>query len=46
MKEFRNTIQLIFAAVGGCLGWFLGGAAGRCKPTNKVRTGRSHPKVG
>ena len=25
MKEFRNTIQLIFAAVGGWLGWFLGG---------------------
>lgn len=28
MKEFRNTIQLIFAAVGGCLGWFLGGCDG------------------
>ena len=25
MKEFWNTIQLIFAAVGGWLGWFLGG---------------------
>lgn len=28
MKEFRNTIQLIFAAVGGWLGWFLGGCDG------------------
>ena len=25
MKEFWNTIQLIFAAIGGWLGWFLGG---------------------
>ena len=25
MKEFWNTIQLIFAGVGGWLGWFLGG---------------------
>ena len=25
MKEFWNTIQLIFAAVGGWLGYFLGG---------------------
>ena len=28
MKEFRNTIQLIFAAVGGWLGWFFGGTDG------------------
>ena len=28
MKDFRNTIQLIFAAVGGWLGWFLGGCDG------------------
>lgn len=28
MKEFWNTIQLIFAAVGGWLGWFLGGNDG------------------
>ena len=28
MKEFWNTIQLIFAAVGGCLGYFLGGCDG------------------
>ena len=28
MKEFWNTIQLIFAAVGGWLGWFLGGCDG------------------
>ena len=26
MKEFWNIIQLIFAAVGGWLGWFLGGS--------------------
>ena len=26
MKEFWTTIQLIFTAVGGWLGWFLGGA--------------------
>lgn len=25
MKEFWNTIQLLFAGVGGWLGWFLGG---------------------
>ncbi len=25
MKEFWNTIQLIFAGIGGWLGWFLGG---------------------
>lgn len=24
MKEFWNTIQFIFAAIGGWLGWFLG----------------------
>lgn len=28
MKEFWNMIQLIFAAVGGWLGWFLGGCDG------------------
>ncbi len=28
MKEFWITIQLIFAAVGGWLGWFLGGCDG------------------
>ncbi len=28
MKEFWNTIQLVFAAVGGWLGWFLGGCDG------------------
>lgn len=28
MKEFWNTIQLIFAAIGGWLGWFLGGCDG------------------
>ena len=28
MKEFWNTIQLAFAAVGGWLGWFLGGCDG------------------
>ena len=28
MKEFWNTIQLIFAGVGGWLGWFLGGCDG------------------
>lgn len=25
MKEFWNVIQLIFTAIGGWLGWFLGG---------------------
>lgn len=25
MKEFWNTIQVIFAAIGGWLGWFVGG---------------------
>ena len=24
MKEFWNGIQLVFAAIGGWLGWFLG----------------------
>lgn len=28
MKEFWNTIQLVFTAVGGWLGWFLGGFDG------------------
>ena len=28
MKEFWNSIQLIFTAVGGWLGWFLGGCDG------------------
>ena len=28
MKEFWNTIQLVFAAVGGWLGYFLGGCDG------------------
>ena len=28
MKEFWNTIQLIFTALGGWLGWFLGGCDG------------------
>ena len=28
MKEFWNTIQLIFTAIGGWLGWVLGGCDG------------------
>ena len=28
MKEFWTSIQLIFTAVGGWLGWFLGGCDG------------------
>ena len=28
MKQFWNWIQLIFSAVGGWLGWFLGGCDG------------------
>ena len=28
MKEFWNIIQMIFTAVGGWLGWFLGGCDG------------------
>ena len=28
MKEFWNTIQLIFSAIGGWLGYFLGGCDG------------------
>ena len=28
MKEFWNTIQVIFTAIGGWLGWFLGGCDG------------------
>ena len=28
MKEFWNTLQLVFAAVGGGLGYFLGGCDG------------------
>lgn len=28
MKEFWNSIQLVLAAVGGWLGWFLGGCDG------------------
>ena len=28
MKEFWTTIQVIFAAIGGWLGWFLGGCEG------------------
>jgi toxin secretion/phage lysis holin len=28
MKEFWNVIQVVFAAIGGWLGWFLGGTDG------------------
>jgi len=28
MKEFWNSVQVAFAAVGGWLGWFLGGSDG------------------
>ncbi len=28
MKDFINTLQLIFAAIGGYIGWFLGGLDG------------------
>jgi toxin secretion/phage lysis holin len=28
MKEFWSVIQLVFAAIGGWLGWFLGGCDG------------------
>ena len=28
MKEFWNTIQFVFAGIGGWLGWFLGGCDG------------------
>lgn len=28
MKEFWNTIQVVFAGIGGWLGWFLGGCDG------------------
>lgn len=28
MKEFWNTIQIVFVAIGGWLGWFLGGCDG------------------
>lgn len=28
MREFWNSIRLIFAAVGGWIGWFLGGCDG------------------
>lgn len=28
MKEFWNVMQLVFAATGGWLGWFLGGCDG------------------
>ena len=28
MKDLWNTIQIIFAAIGGWLGWFLGGCDG------------------
>ena len=28
MKEFWNFIQMVFMAVGGWLGWFMGGCAG------------------
>lgn len=28
MKEFWNVLQLVFAAIGGWLGWFLGGCDG------------------
>lgn len=28
MKEFWNFIQMVFMAVGGWLGWFMGGCDG------------------
>lgn len=32
MKEFWNFIQMVFMAVGGWLGWFMGGCDGFCMP--------------
>ena len=28
MKQFWNMVQMVFTAVGGWLGWFLGGCDG------------------
>lgn len=28
MKEFWNYVQMVFTAIGGWLGWFLGGCDG------------------
>ena len=28
MKEFWNSVQFVFTAIGGWLGWFLGGSDG------------------
>ena len=39
MKEFWNTIQLIFTAVGGWLGYFLGGCDGNLKGISKLLVG-------
>lgn len=35
MKEFWNTIQFIFTAVGGWLGYYLGGCDGLLYPWQK-----------
>jgi phage-related holin len=53
MKEFWNTIQLVFAAIGGWLGYFLGGCDGllialadlcRCATTSPASCVRSADK--
>ena len=28
MKGFWNTIQIVFASIGGCIGYFMGGCDG------------------
>ena len=42
MKEFWNTMQMIFAAVGGWLGYFLGGCDGLLK---RRRPGYAHIEI-
>ena len=49
MKELWTTIQVVFAGIGGWLGWFLGGCDGEAE-FKLVNSGRHtylyHPKSG
>ena len=42
MKEFWNFIQMVFMAVGGWLGWFMGGCDDKYEVSDGARDGSSN----